>query len=70
MEIIVKLDKKGRIVVPKEFRRKLNLREGVSLKLSLEGSKIIIEPMPKVKKVKAKALKEVYFDAGKITFGE
>lgn len=41
--IIRRVDDLGRIVIPKEIRRKLNITEGDPLELSLDGNKIIFE---------------------------
>lgn len=41
--IIRRIDELGRIVIPKEIRRKLNITEGDPLELSLDGNKIIFE---------------------------
>lgn len=41
--IIRRIDDLGRIVIPKEIRRKLNITEGDPLELSLDGNKIIFE---------------------------
>lgn len=42
MEKIRKIDDLERIVIPKEIRRILHIREGDTLKLNLEGTKICI----------------------------
>ena len=39
----VRVDGKGRIVLPKEFREALNVEEGDELVITLRGSRIIIE---------------------------
>ena len=41
--IIRRIDDLGRIVIPKEIRRKLNIQEGDPLELSLDGNKVIFE---------------------------
>lgn len=41
--IIRRIDDLGRIVIPKEIRRKLNLKEGDPLELSLDGNKVVFE---------------------------
>ena len=41
--IIRKIDDLGRIFIPKEIRRIMNIKEGDLLELSLEGNKIIFE---------------------------
>ncbi len=38
-----KIDKQGRIVIPKELREKLRLRPETSLKIHLMGRKLVIE---------------------------
>mgnify|MGYP001569074792 CR=1 FL=1 len=38
------VDSKGRVVIPKEVRRLLGLREGSKLKLSIEGRRISVYP--------------------------
>ena len=69
METLSKLDSKGRVVIPKKIRMKLGLKKGSLVRIFLEGERIIIEPIVHVKKVKAKALDEAFFDAGEATFG-
>lgn len=41
--IIRRIDDLGRIVIPKEIRRTLCIKEGDPLELSLDGNKIIFE---------------------------
>lgn len=41
--IIRRIDDLGRVVVPKEIRRMLQIREGDPLEISLEGKKIVFE---------------------------
>ena len=41
--IIRRIDDLGRIVIPKEIRRKLNIKEGDPLELSLDENKVIFE---------------------------
>lgn len=41
--IIRRIDDLGRIVIPKEIRRKLNIKEGDPLELSLDGNKVVFE---------------------------
>jgi len=40
--IIRKLDDLGRVVIPKEMRRALDIREGEGLAINLEGNGVII----------------------------
>lgn len=42
----VKSFSKGQITIPKEFREKLGLSDDFWLKISEEGSKLVIEPVP------------------------
>ena len=39
-----KLSTKGQLVIPNKIRRALHLQPGDTVKLALEGSRIIIEP--------------------------
>ncbi len=39
-----KLDKLGRIVIPKPFRRELNMQEGSTLVVTLENNSVVIRP--------------------------
>lgn len=39
-----KLDNQGRVVIPAGFRKRLQIKEGDPLKVSLEENKIIVEP--------------------------
>ena len=41
--IIRRIDDLGRIVIPKEIRRKFNIQEGDPLEISLDGNKICFE---------------------------
>lgn len=41
--IIRRIDDLGRIVIPKEIRRKFNIHEGDPLEISLDGNKICFE---------------------------
>ena len=45
----VKLSKRGQIVIPKEFRDRLGLKEGMKLKAILEGKRIVLIPEVDVK---------------------
>lgn len=42
----VKSFSNGQITIPKEFREKLGLSDDFWLKISEEGSKLVIEPVP------------------------
>lgn len=41
--IIRRVDDLGRIVIPKEIRHKLNVREGSPMEMYLDGNKLVIE---------------------------
>lgn len=45
MQYITTISQKGQIVVPKEIRDKLNLKPSDSLKVTLGGKNIIVEPL-------------------------
>jgi len=53
----VKVSKKGQIVIPKEIREKLGIKEGSNLKIRLEGKSIILEPF-------SDPPKEIFIKAG------
>ena len=59
MGYIVSVDERGRIVLPKEIREKLNLREGSKVEVSLEkDGRIVIN-------VKRITVEDIYGIAGK-----
>ncbi|MCI9641247.1 MAG: AbrB/MazE/SpoVT family DNA-binding domain-containing protein [Eubacterium sp.] len=41
--IIRRIDDLGRVVIPKEIRRRLNLSEGDPMEISVEGNKVCLE---------------------------
>jgi AbrB family looped-hinge helix DNA binding protein len=43
--MLVKLSSKGQLVIPKEVRAALGLGSGSQLQLSVEGEKIVLEPI-------------------------
>ena len=43
---IVKTSSKGQIVIPVEIRKKLNIKAGQMVRLTLEGDKAVITPLP------------------------
>ncbi len=69
LEIITKIDSKGRILIPKKLRRELNLANNENVIIRLEGGKIIIEPLRNIRRVKAKKFEEAFLDAGEAAFG-
>lgn len=42
--IVRRLDELGRIVIPKEIRRNLNLREGDALEMYVDGESLVLKP--------------------------
>ncbi len=58
MGYIVTVDERGRIVIPKEIRDKLNLKEGSKVEINLDNGRIIIS----VKKI---TIDNIYGIAGK-----
>ena len=46
MTAILQIDKAGRMVLPKEFRRALHLHPGSKLSLELQGGQLRLEPVP------------------------
>lgn len=70
MEFLAKIDDKGRVLIPIEIRRKLSLKKHEIVSIRIESGRIIIEPIKKVKKVKARVLDEAFFDAGETTYGQ
>ena len=58
----VRVDAKGRIVLPKEFREALGIGEGDELLLSIHGDKIVIEKCEDPFKVLKELLGDLSFD--------
>lgn len=46
LEVKVRLSKKNTLYIPKSIARAIGIREGSVLKLRVENSRIIIEPIP------------------------
>jgi len=57
----VRIDSKGRIVLPKEYREALNIKEGDELVITLRGSKVIIEKSEDPFKVLEEVLGDLTF---------
>lgn len=68
--ILIKMDDRGRVLIPKKIREKLMLKGGDILALEIMGNKVILSPVRGPRRVKARELKEVFFDAGEATFGD
>ncbi len=47
MSAIVKVGKRYTLVIPKNLRDKLGIREGSRVLMRISGNKLIIEPLPK-----------------------
>ena len=70
---IVTVDDKGRVLIPADIRRKMNLRTGTKLKIKIERGNIILQPLvPEPTRVRRGREwgKEAFLDAGEATFGE
>jgi len=55
----VKVDEKGRVVIPKRFREKAKVKEGSYVRIKADDKGIIIEPL--------EPIADKYFGAFKIT---
>ena len=67
------IDEKGRIVIPSEERRKLGLRPGDKLTVSIENGAVVLRPIiPRPVKVKANKEwgDEAFLKAGEAAFGD
>jgi len=67
------VDDKGRILIPSEIRKMLNLKSGSKLRVKIVNGDILLERViPKAEKVRAnrKWGEEAFLDAGEATFGE
>jgi len=59
MSVIVKVDEKGRVVIPKSIREKVELKEGSYVSVKVEGRTIVMEPL--------ESIAEKYFGTFKIS---
>lgn len=59
--VIRKIDELGRIVVPKEIRKNLNIRNGEDVQIYIEEDKIILKKYQKILSIKENAQK--YLDS-------
>ena len=59
MSVIVKVDGKGRVVIPKSIREKAKLKAGNYVNVRVEGKTIVMEPLESVA--------DKYFGAFKIS---
>ncbi len=48
MAVIVKVTRRGQTTIPKNYREKLNIKEGDELLVEIKGNMIIFTPIPKL----------------------
>ena len=48
MSVVVKVDEKGRILIPKDIRESVGVREKGYVRVRVEGRRIVIEPLESV----------------------
>lgn len=48
MSVVVKVDEKGRILIPKDIRESVGVKEKSYVKVRVEGRRIVIEPLESV----------------------
>ena len=48
MSVIVNIDEKGRMVIPKEIREKIGVTQGGRIKITADEDKAVIEPLKPV----------------------
>ncbi|MCD6536247.1 MAG: AbrB/MazE/SpoVT family DNA-binding domain-containing protein [Thaumarchaeota archaeon] len=58
MSAIVRVDEKGRILIPKNLREKIKLEEGTPVLIKAEEGKLMLEPL--------KSVADKYFGAFKV----
>jgi len=70
----VKIDERGRVLIPIEEREKLGLKPGAEFELIEEKGVLLLKPIVsapvKVQSKKGKCGKEAFLDSGEATFGE
>jgi len=64
LSVLTRIDRRGRIVIPRDFRKALNLREGEEVILRLRGNKILIEKAENPFQILAEVLGDLSFDRG------
>ena len=45
---IVRVDERGRILIPKKIRERVNVKEGVYVSVKVEGRSVVIQPVEPV----------------------
>ena len=63
MSALTRIDRRGRIVIPRDFRKALNLKEGEEVILRLRGNKILIKAENPLQ-ILAEVLGDISFDRG------
>ena len=58
-EVVLKVGKKGEIYTSKELREKTGIRPGGLVKATVEGRKLIIEPIPGIEDLVKEAVAEL-----------
>ena len=58
-EVVLKVGKKGEIYTSKELREKTGIRPGGLVKATVEGRKLIIEPIPGIEDLVKEAVVEL-----------
>lgn len=46
MEHVIAIDGVGRLVIPKELRNRLRLRKGSRLRITEDGERLVLQPVP------------------------
>ena len=59
MSMIVRVDEKGRVVIPKSIRERVKLKEGEYVNVRVEGRTIVMEPL--------ESIADKYFGAFKVS---
>jgi len=48
MKVVVKVDEKGRILIPKDIRENVGIKEKSYVRVTVEGRKIVVEALESV----------------------
>ena len=57
-DLVVRMDKRGRLVIPKKLRKKLGIMEECYMEVNTEGDKIVLKPV--------KSIADEYFGVFKV----
>ncbi len=70
----IRMDERGRILIPSEERERLGLKSGAEFELTEEKGVLLLKPVVKaslkVQSRRGKWKKEAFLDSGEATFGE